>query len=88
MFPLTSTAIQKRELRSLIPDPVIVPVIDSYVWSGCYAEGDTSRALKDTQYLDVFGMTVDSCVDSVKDMGYGFAGLKSSPECHCGTQMD
>ena len=59
----------------------------SYVYNGCWNEGIGGLALPDEEWTDTEGVTVDSCVNHCKGLGFGIAGLEFGQVCFCGAQM-
>ncbi|KAL5608539.1 hypothetical protein FOBRF1_009036 [Fusarium oxysporum] len=54
---------------------------------GCYAEGNTGRALSSDSTADVTGMTNEKCVAFCQAGGYKYAGTEYSQECYCGNDI-
>ncbi|KAF4457032.1 hypothetical protein F53441_947 [Fusarium austroafricanum] len=54
---------------------------------GCWAEGNTGRALSLDSTGDTIGMTNEKCVAYCQEGGYTFAGTEYSQECYCGNSI-
>ncbi|KAF9779950.1 hypothetical protein IL306_000936 [Fusarium sp. DS 682] len=54
---------------------------------GCYAEGNTGRALSSDSTADTSGMTNEKCVAFCQEAGYKYAGTEYSQECYCGNDI-
>ncbi|KAI0813023.1 copper radical oxidase [Xylaria sp. FL0064] len=54
----------------------------SWAYRGCYTEGSSGRALN-VQQPDSQDLTIESCVNTCIDAGYGVAGLEYASQCFC-----
>ncbi|KAL2423947.1 hypothetical protein ABEF95_010356 [Exophiala dermatitidis] len=54
------------------------------LYSGCYVEGTSSRALTGASYTDSTGMTSASCGAFCQSKGFNVFGTEYSKECYCG----
>lgn len=66
--------------------PAIVPNVDNYYSQGCYTEGVNERALAGSA-IAASNMTVATCINFCKGLGFKYAGNEYSTECYCGASI-
>lgn len=66
---------------------VAVAAGKTFTYTGCYAEGNAGRALKESSYAESKNMTVENCVAYCGGKGFKLAGTEYSSECFCGNTI-
>ncbi|KAL2141040.1 hypothetical protein VTI28DRAFT_2930 [Corynascus sepedonium] len=72
---------------SAITGPAANPGVNDYVHLGCYAEGNTGRALTYDAGLPGGDMTVAKCTAACRAANYILAGVEYGGECFCGNTI-
>ncbi|KAL2199244.1 glyoxal oxidase like protein [Corynascus similis CBS 632.67] len=72
---------------SAITGPAANPGVNDYVHLGCYAEGNTGRALTYDAGVPGGDMTVAKCTAACRAANYILAGVEYGGECFCGNTI-
>ncbi|EDO03017.1 hypothetical protein SS1G_05494 [Sclerotinia sclerotiorum 1980 UF-70] len=81
----TSTSISTTSVVPTSTGPVIIQIIGSYSFVGCYTEATTGRALSGKSYTND-SMTIESCYAFCS--AFAWFGLEYRRECYCGNVVN
>ncbi|KAF1963834.1 WSC-domain-containing protein [Byssothecium circinans] len=92
LFTLLSLAVPASAsgpllIRNNPPQPPCVYPYTKFVYSGCFADSVSSRALPFMTELEFNNATVEQCTSYCKGNNYRYAGLEYHGQCFCGTSV-
>ncbi|KAF2640151.1 WSC-domain-containing protein [Massarina eburnea CBS 473.64] len=84
---LVSASGQLLSIRNNPPQPPCVYPYTKFVYSGCFGDSVSSRALPFMTELEFNNATVEQCTAYCKGNDYRYAGLEYHGQCFCGTSV-